>query len=237
MRPFWIVSVVLYLANAAQGLSAPLTADAPPAGADRAEIIEPMSTPLGAVSQGAGGRRAMINLSSLPEPTSPATLVTGDIPDSDDDYGSMSEYSRELFTALSIIGSEESGGTRSRNSNSPGYQSGGGTHTPKNGQASGPRRNSPPEFITRFVARKDSGGDIDLLAQYSAGENSINLSTGDMTSFGYNAGPASGRSQQAFPMAAGGSGSSRSFLHRFFCMLGVLSPEAVGLDQDCDYLP
>jgi hypothetical protein len=228
---------VLYLASAAQGLAAPLSTAAPSTGADRPDVVEPIAIPLGGMSSGASGRAGMVNPKSLPETVSARALVTEDIPDSDDDYGSLSEYSRELFTVLSIIGREESSGTRSRDGNSRQYRSGNGQSTPENRPRTDPGRDFPRQFLSRFIARGDAGGEIDLLAQYSAAQNSLNLTAGEMTSFGYYAGPASGRSRQSIPLAAGGSGSSRSFLHRLFCMLGILSPDAVGLDQDCGYLP
>lgn len=237
MRPLSIVSVVLYLAGSAQGVAAPLSADAPRPGVAQAAVIEPIAAPLVTQRSGASGRAGEVKLTALAENTSPAGLVTEDIPDSNDDYGSLSEYSRELFTALGALSSDESNRMRSRDRDSRRHAPGSGQSSPGPATETGPGPDLARQVLSRFIASRDSGGEIDLLAQYSAGKNSVNLTAGEMTSFEYYAGTASGGQRQSISLTGGGSSTGGSFLHRLFCILGFLSPEAVGLDQDCDYLP
>ena len=149
---------------------------------------------------------------------SPTSLTADIVADNPDVARELRQQSRELFATLTLLTTEE-----------------GSEPEELEPVEEDIARTSPKVLLERFIGGEDSRATIDLASDYQRG--SVTAQQADLPEqFEYWSEDIARDSSIEIPLQAGGDGGRQSFLHRFFCLVGLVSPQAAGLDENCDYL-
>ena len=104
------------------------------------------------------------------------------------------------------------------------------------GQRPRPASAAPRAGLESFIMGSNSNATIPASSKTANGSQATQPAVTREVRFEYWAEPEGANAPVPSTINIATAATSQSFLHKVLCMIGLVSPEAAGLDQDCDYV-